>query len=215
MNEDILNKPIVLTLNRLWQATGHRTVKDAMVALNGGNKENPPALALAIDYEQNSDGTWKFHEPCNQTPTKWEDWIKLPIRDFDLVIHTCKLTIRVPTVIVSVNYDKTHNRTPKFSADAVFERDQGIDQYTGKYVPRNEGNLDHVIPKDKGGKTEWENIVWTHQNVNHKKANKLPHEAGLKLIRKPFAPKTLMAPAYMKKQFGHRLPHRDWQHFLH
>ena len=46
MNTDVLDKPIVLSLNRAWQVIGHRTVKQALIALNGGAAGLPPALGV-------------------------------------------------------------------------------------------------------------------------------------------------------------------------
>ena len=56
-------------------------------------------------------------------------------------------------------------------------------------MPREQLNLDHVIPRDAGGKTTWENIVCSCIKCNSKKANRLPHEAGMRLVRKPVRPK--------------------------
>jgi len=54
----ILDKPIVLALNSAWQVIGHRTVRQAIVALTGGDRENPPALGLDIAYPvSRTDGT--------------------------------------------------------------------------------------------------------------------------------------------------------------
>ena len=101
----LLDKPIVLSLNRAWQVIGHRTVKQALVALNGGGDGLPPALGLDIAYPARADGSWDFDHPLFLNPLPWADWIKLPIRDFDFAIHTPRFAVRVPTVIVA-----THDR---------------------------------------------------------------------------------------------------------
>jgi len=49
MNTDVLDKPIVLSLNRAWQVIGHRTVKQALIALNGGAAGLPPALGVQAE----------------------------------------------------------------------------------------------------------------------------------------------------------------------
>ena len=46
----------------------------------------------------------------------------------------------------------------------------------------DEGSLDHVLPRSRGGKNAWENLVWSGKDVNARKGNRLPHEAGLKLL---------------------------------
>ena len=90
---DILDKPIVLSLNRVWQVIGHRTVKQALVALNGGNADLPPALGLDIAYPKFDDGSWNFDRPLFLNPLPWSEWIELPVRDFDFAITTPKLRI--------------------------------------------------------------------------------------------------------------------------
>jgi 5-methylcytosine-specific restriction endonuclease McrA len=62
----------------------------------------------------------------------------------------------------------------------------------------DEGSLDHVVPRSRGGKDAWENLVWSAKEVNQKKADRLPHEAGLKLLSVPRAPKQLPASALIR-----------------
>ena len=57
MNTDVLDKPIVLSLNRAWQVIGHRTVKQALIALNGGAVGLTPALGVDIAYPKLEDGS--------------------------------------------------------------------------------------------------------------------------------------------------------------
>jgi 5-methylcytosine-specific restriction endonuclease McrA len=77
----------------------------------------------------------------------------------------------------------------KLTRNNVFERDRNHCQYCGRHFTREELNLDHVIPRHYGGRTTWENIVCSCVSCNTRKANRLPHEAGLRLIRKPVRPK--------------------------
>jgi len=209
MNSTLLDKPIVLSLNRAWQVIGHRTVKQALVALNGGSSEVPAALGLDISYPKLDDGSWNFDRPLFLNPAPWQDWIKLPIRDFDFVINTPSLRIRVPTVMICTQFDKMPMRTPRVSREAIFERDGGVCQYTGLYVGRSGGNLDHVVPRDRGGRDSFENLVWAKKEINSHKANRLPHEAGLRLLRRPKAPAALPAAAVIREP-----KHPDWRHFL-
>jgi 5-methylcytosine-specific restriction endonuclease McrA len=209
METNILNKPIVLSLNKAWQVIGQRTVEQAFTALNGGRSGLSPALGVDISYPKNEDGTWDFDHPEYFNPVSWDDWIKLPIRDFDFVVTTPRYQIRVPTVVISTVYDKMPRRNKTLSRETIFERDGGIDQYTGERVEFHEGNLDHVIPRDLGGKTTFDNIVWTRISTNSAKGNKLPHQVGLKLRRKPMAPPPLPACAAIT-----HARHRDWKHFL-
>jgi 5-methylcytosine-specific restriction endonuclease McrA len=92
-------------------------------------------------------------------------------------------------VILLTFFDKLPCKELKLTRNNVFERDRNQCQYCSKTFPREELNLDHVIPRHYGGKTTWENIVCSCVKCNTRKANRLPHEAGMRLIRKPVRPK--------------------------
>lgn len=209
MSTDLLDKPIVLSLNRAWQVIGHRTVKQALIALNGGAGELAPALGVDVAYPQFDDGTWNFDRPLYLNPLPWAEWTQLPIREFDFAIATPRFRVRVPTVIVATQYDRMPVRTPRVSRAAIFARDRGICQYTGEFVGQQGGNLDHVVPRDRGGRDSFENLVWAKREINSLKANRLPHEAGLRLLRKPKAPPPLPVSATVREA-----RHPDWRHFL-
>ena len=85
-------------------------------------------------------------------PVTWEEWITLPIRDQDEAVHTVRGQIRVPTVIVAVNYAKVPKKRPKLRARAVRERDRNRCQYTGRVLRPEEGSPDHVVPRSRGGR---------------------------------------------------------------
>ena len=178
---NILTKATVLVLNRNWQAINVRTPQEAfcMMATN-------VATGLEIEGEDHI------------RPVTWEEWITLPIRDQDEAVHTVRGQIRVPTVIVAVNYAKVPKKRPKLCAKAIRERDGNRCQYTGRVLHPNEGSLDHVVPRSRGGKDAWENLVWSAKEVNQRKADRLPHEAGLKLLSVPRAPKELPVSALIR-----------------
>ncbi len=190
---DILNKTIVLVLNRNWQAINIRTPQDAFCQM-----ATNVATALEIDGENSI------------RPVMWEEWITLPIRDSDNAVHTVRGAIRVPTVIVALNFAKVPKKRPKLSAKSIRERDGNRCQYTGKLLRPDEGSLDHVLPRSRGGKDEWGNLVWSDKTVNAKKGNRLPHEAGLKLLTVPRAPKELPVTAHLRNAHGVA----EWKLFL-
>jgi 5-methylcytosine-specific restriction endonuclease McrA len=68
---------------------------------------------------------------------------------------------------------------------AVFARDGWICQYCGNAAE----NVDHVIPKSRGGLHAWDNVVAACRRCNSKKENRMPDEVGLKLLHAPFVPK--------------------------
>ena len=206
---NILNQP-VLCLNANWQALQTKTVKEAITAMNGGeNGKNPPALALDLEFEVGADGEIDWNTYSYVNPVPWAMWVKLPIRDHDMVLHTGKMSFRAPRIIIQPNFAKMPTYTPKVSKENIRKRDGGICQYTGEAVSWNDGNIDHVNPRDKGGKSTFENLVWCKKDVNSKKGNKTNVEAGLRLIRKPVAPRPV--PRSANVTVAH---HPSWQKFL-
>lgn len=179
----VLDAQIVLSLNANWQPIGWRTVKQAITSLTGGDAERP---ALALDVTLDKDGNLVNVNAC-----EWDQWMKLPVREGDLAVTTKNGAIRAPTVIICRNFSRMPVMTPRLTKKAIYERDGGVCQYTGERVGPKEGNIDHVIPRDRGGKDSWENLVWSKKDLNSRKGNKLNHEAGLVLRSKPKAPKPL------------------------
>jgi 5-methylcytosine-specific restriction endonuclease McrA len=80
--------------------------------------------------------------------------------------------------------------------------------------PTNILTFDHVVPRSRGGRTEWTNVVAACSNCNLKKANKLLHEAGMKIRRKPVQPSN-----YQLQKIGKGFPpnylHESWRDFLY
>ena len=143
-------------------------------------------------------------------PVTWDEWITLPIREQDEAVQTVRGPIRVPTVIVAVNYAKVPKKRPKLCAKAIRERDNNRCQYTGRVLRPDEGSLDHVLPRSRGGRDTWENLVWSSKAANACKGNRLPHEAGLKLLKQPRAPKELPVTALLRNAHGVA----EWRLFL-
>lgn len=210
MHAALLDQPLVLSLNRAWQVIGHRTVKQALVALNGGDAAQPPALGLDIVYARGADGEWAFSRPLGFRPVAWTEWLTLPVREFDLVVRTPRQAVRVPTVVIATHYARVPMRVPRLSREAIYARDGGVCQYTGERVGRRGGNLDHVVPRARGGRDSFENLVWAKREVNAFKADRLPHEAGLRLLRRPRAPGAVPVVATLREA-----RHPDWRHFIH
>jgi 5-methylcytosine-specific restriction endonuclease McrA len=95
----------------------------------------------------------------------------------------------LPEIIVLSLYDRMPKKDVKFTRQNVYLRDRYTCQYCGKIFDPKDLNLDHVIPRDKAGKTNWENVVTSCIRCNSKKANKLPHEARMFPIHTPKAPR--------------------------
>ena len=190
---DILNKTIVLVLNRNWQAINIRTPADAFCQMATN-------AATALDIEDEN----------HIRPVTWAGWISLPVREGDNAVRTARGAIRVPTVIVAVNYARVPRKRPKLCARNIRERDGNRCQYTGVLLHPDEGNLDHVVPRSRGGQDTWENLVWSSKTINSKKGDRLPHEAGLTLLSTPRAPRDQPVSAFLRN--AHGIP--EWKWFL-
>ena len=189
---DTLNNPTVLVLNRHWQAIDVKTPAEAFSMMATG-----AACGLDITAE-------------GMQPIPWADWLKLPVRDQDRPVRTVRGAVRAPTVVVLTRFARMPRRRLSFSLRGLWERDGGVCQYTGRKLQPGEGNIDHVVPRSRGGRTTWDNCVLADKRVNHRKGNRTPDEAGIKLVRPPEVPRELPATAFIRNTHG--VP--DWEMFL-
>jgi 5-methylcytosine-specific restriction endonuclease McrA len=102
-----------------------------------------------------------------------------------LIFHSEHLELEAPSIVrlrrfVRVPY---RPRAP-LTRRAVFARDEWTCQYCGATAE----NLDHVVPRSRGGEHVWENVVAACRRCNAKKENHLLAEVRLSLARRPFAP---------------------------
>ena len=179
----------VLVLNRLYQPINVTTVRRAFTLLYQGT-------AKAIDKEFQ---TFDF-----------ESWAALSaeVHDQD-VVHTVAAVIRVPRVIMLQVYDRLPRMHVRFSRQNIYLRDKCTCQYCGQKLPRNELNLDHVIPRSKGGRTTWENVVCSCIPCNLTKGSRTPLEAGMQLMKRPARPR--WSP-FERGREGYT--YEDWRPFL-
>lgn len=183
-----LNKPI-LVLNKLWLAIRIKTLKEAIKILSRGRA----CVVNPNDYQM----------------YKWEDWIKVKVLEDEDYIKASHYKIKIPEVIVLISYKEVPNYNIKFSKKNIFKRDRYICQYTGKEVSLNNADVDHIIPKSKGGKTTWDNCVVCSKDVNRKKSDKLLNDTKYKLIKKPKKP-TYISLLIDKKM---KIP-KSWEKFI-
>jgi len=201
---NIEDKQICLCLNKFWEVIEVKTVRDAFGELMSSN-----SYALNIVYENNEDGSLDTSIIKSVEKVEWKDWVNLPIRPCDLEIQTPNKRIRVPTLLVSPTCEIVPIKRFRPTKKNIRIRDGGICQYSGVKLKEGEGNVDHVIPLDRGGTSTWENMVWSDFQINSKKQNKTPEEAGLRLIRKP----TKLTPKYAKDLINY-CNHVDWRLFI-
>ena len=172
--ETALDQP-VLVLNRLWQAVNVIGARRAFALLASGH----------ASVVHQADDDFRLFSLLD-----WADFsARHPARDERETVRTPTRAIRLPRVILLAFFDRLPCKELKLTRNNVFERDRSTCQYCGHTFPREELNLDHVIPRDRGGKTTWENIVCSCIRCNTRKANRLPHEAHMRLVRKPVRPK--------------------------
>jgi 5-methylcytosine-specific restriction endonuclease McrA len=184
----------VLVLNRLWQAVNICTARRALTLLFEGHAN------VVFSDEAGAFQTFNFNQ--------WKDFSHQEPHPES--IRTISFKVRVPRVILLVMFDRLPKKEVKFTRHNIFERDRNTCQYCGSVFDRKDLNLDHVIPRDRGGPTTWENIVCSCIPCNTRKANRTPQEAGLHLVRKPKRPKWRPF-VQVNIGLGH---HESWKHFL-
>jgi 5-methylcytosine-specific restriction endonuclease McrA len=102
------------------------------------------------------------------------------------VFRSERTSIDAPSVIRLRYFVKIPYRArASLTRRAVFARDDWTCQYCGKPAE----NVDHVVPRSKGGEHRWENVVASCRACNSRKENRLPGEAGLRLRRHPYVPR--------------------------
>lgn len=185
----------VLVLNRLWQAVNICSARRALSLVFEGHAQ------VVLDDSDGCFQTYNF--------SQWRD-VSREDDSASECIKTVSFKIRVPRVILLIMFDRLPKKEVKFTRNNIFERDRNTCQYCGKVFDRIDLNLDHVVPRDKGGPTTWENIVCSCIPCNTRKANRSPQEAGLHLIHKPKRPKWR---PFVQVNLGlHQ--HDSWKHFL-
>lgn len=114
---------------------------------------------------------------------EYEDW----------TVRGASRSWKVPSVVRYLTRGTTalRRRSVRFSRENVYARDKGKCQYCGGAVPRDEMTFEHVIPRDRGGRTRWDNVVTACWPCNQKKRNRTPTEAKMPLRVKPTAPTSI------------------------
>jgi 5-methylcytosine-specific restriction endonuclease McrA len=140
----------------------------------------------------------------------FDNWCDLPVGIDDEVIRTPSRSIRVPRVIQLVHYDRVPRREVRFTRRNIFHRDRSRCQYCGGAFAQRDLNLDHVVPLSRGGHSEWTNVVTACVPCNSRKGNRLPEEAGMRLVRRPRRPAG--HPLVRANWLGRF--HEEWKTFL-
>lgn len=191
----------VLVLNKSWVAVNVATVRRAMSLLYQG-------VARAVHPADYS--LYDFEDWCELSAAR-EDWRQRssPYEE-GRYIRTPSISIRVPEVVLLRGFNGFFRQEVRFSRRNIFERDRNRCQYCGKRFAKSDLTIDHVIPRSKGGRDTWENLVLACVKCNVQKGNRTPREAGRPLWRKP------VKPSWLPK-LGTRLPTGElssWQRFV-
>ncbi len=150
----------VLVLNKYWVAVHVCTVRRALTLVF-----EEMARIVCDDFQ-----TYDF-----------ESWRELSAyaAGADPVVHTPNFQLLLPRVIVLAKYQNYPPRSVKFNRRNIFIRDNHTCQYCGRRAPKDDMTIDHIIPKSRGGRTVWENIVLACTHCNTKKGSKLPAECHM------------------------------------
>lgn len=135
-------------------------------------------------------------EPYDRIP--WERAITMVLNGvaeclewYDRVVwKSLTEVIRMPSV-VRILHNVRRRRSVKFSREAIYLRDKGKCQYCGIKLTKSEATLEHVVPRSKGGKTMWINVVTSCFPCNQRKRDKTPAEVGMRLLSQPVRPVNL------------------------
>ena len=151
---------------------------------------NFPALVLNADFRPLS------YFPLSLWP--WQDTIKAVFLDrvsivseYDHAVRSPSVEMRLPSVIALKDYVHL-DRRPAFTRFNVFLRDRFQCQYCGGAFQSEELTFDHLVPRSRGGRTTWTNVLTACQSCNLAKGNRTPDEARMPLRRKPFRPSHVM-----------------------
>ena len=109
----------------------------------------------------------------------------------EVIYRNGDVVVKMPSVVRLVRPVVGMKRAVKFSRVNVFTRDGFRCCYCGSPKRMSELNYDHVTPRHLGGRTVWDNIVTACYPCNSKKANRTPEQAAMKLLRRPYKPKSL------------------------
>ena len=160
----------VLVLNRSWRPIHVTTVKRALSLV---------CVESAWIVSPDTFVTYDIHT--------WQNAARFS-QDAVNLIRTGRALFPAPEIITLRAYSGSKPRTVKFNRKNIFTRDQHRCQYCGQRGAASELTLDHILPRSRGGKASWDNIVVACMACNVRKSNRTPSEAGMRLIQLPCHP---------------------------
>jgi len=185
----VLNVPVLL-LNRHFAPVSVTNVRRGMVLLFAG-------VALAVDERGDS------HD--------FDQWRDLPVRGSDDQLPVVGGCLRIPRVLHLLRYDRAPRFGVRLTRRNLLLRDGYRCQYCGDEPGVRELNVDHVVPKSRGGRDTWDNLVISCRDCNLTKGKCTPDEAGMRLLRAPVKPGWSTAAHIALTT---RTPFSEWRPFL-
>ena len=147
----------------------------------------------------------------------WQDSVKAAyldrvnvVSEYDHVVRSPTVELRLPSVVVLREYVKP-SKASAFTRFNLFLRDEFSCQYCGA---SSELTFDHVVPRSRGGRTSWENVVAACSACNLRKGARVPSECGLSLKRRPAEP-TSEELLNKGRKFPPNYLHESWLDFLY
>ncbi|MBK9314736.1 MAG: HNH endonuclease [Acidobacteria bacterium] len=99
--------------------------------------------------------------------------------------HSSRTAVPIPSVIRLTEYVHIPFERKSLSRKNILLRDHNTCQYCGRVFAQSELTLDHVVPKSRGGTSNWDNLVAACKKCNNRKGSDMPDEAGMKLLKRP------------------------------
>lgn len=134
------------------------------------------------------------------------------VEEYQEEVHSPSIAVKLPAVVrLITSFIKKRNKI-RFSRQNIYLRDGGKCQYCEKEVTMSDATFDHVVPRSKGGKTDWENIVISCLPCNLKKGSKTVQQARMQLRKKPAMPKNIPYVVFSLRKVSH-MPN-EWKDYL-
>ena len=126
-------------------------------------------------------------------------------------VHSANRALSVPSVIRLLAYRHIPQQTRALSRKNILLRDRNTCQFCAQLLPASELTLDHVVPRSRGRRSSWENLVACCYQCNNTKGDRTPEEAGFALQRRP-RPFTLHTSRQLMRLMGNK--DEKWRKYL-
>jgi len=120
--------------------------------------------------------------------TSWQSLSAHVATEGNQFIHAPGFRLMVPEVILLTQFNRVPPRSVKFNRRNIYLRDNFTCQYCGTKPPREELTIDHVVPRSRGGRSSWQNVVLACQKCNARKGNRRLEEFNMGLRKQPKKP---------------------------